>query len=82
MEKLNGVFIGYKKVQKKDKSKMCNIISFLFLSEDELNQRVTYFVKDVFTDDKIYDNFINEHNVLDFVEVSREIVNDKVRYYI
>lgn len=82
MEELDGLFIGFKRFQSKDKTKMYNVISLLFLTEDELYQRVTYFVKDVFVDDVPYEKFIKDNKILDFVKVKREIVGDNVRYYI
>lgn len=81
MQELEGLFIGYKTVTSK-KGKLCFIISLLFVSLDELNNRATYFTKDVFVDEQSYNAFLNEHQLLTSVDVKREIVGDTVRYYI
>lgn len=81
MEELKGIFIGFKSFKSKA-GKQCYVISLVFIDFDEMNQRATYFVKDVFTDEKVYNNFVNEHQLLDTVDVKREIVGDVVRYYI
>lgn len=81
MEELTGVFIGYKQFVSKS-GKQCYVISLVFINVDEVNQKATYFVKDIFTSEKEYNNFVNSHQLLGYVDVKREIVGDSVRYYI
>ncbi len=81
MQELNGVFVGYKSFSSKS-GKQCNVISLIFIELDEINKRALYFVKDVFVDDKTYNNFVAEHELLSTILVRREIVGDNVRYYI
>lgn len=81
MQNLIGVFIGYKAIKSKA-GKDLKIISLLFIETDEVNERVTYFVKDVFVNEEDYYDFIKNHSILESVEVQREIVGDTVRYYI
>lgn len=81
MEKINGNLIGFKTIKSK-KGNTCYIISILFLTVYEGSQRVDYFVKDIFVGENTYYDFIENHSVLDVIELEREVVNDKVRYYI
>ena len=81
MEELNGVFVGYKSFQSKN-GKQCNVISLVFIELDEVNRRATYFTKDIFTGEKEYNNFVNEHELLSTISVRRSFVGDSVRYYI
>ncbi len=81
MEELKGIFVGFKSFQAKS-GKQCNVVSLIFIEVDELNNRATYFVKDIFVDEKDYNVFVGSHRILDTVDVKREIVGDIVRYYI
>ena len=82
MEELQGFFVGYKTFTSQKNNKKYNVISLIFVDLDEANQRATYFVKDIFTDEKTYNNFVTENELLSLISVKREIVGDNVRYYI
>lgn len=82
MEELTGIFVGFKAFQSSKNNKMYYVVSLLFISVDEINQHATYFVKDIFVNEKTYFEFINSHAILGEVDVKREIVGDSVRYYI
>lgn len=82
MEDLKGIFIGYKNFVSKKSNKPCYIISMLFITLEEDDSRADYLVKDIFVNEKDYNNFVNEHQILASVDVKREIVRDEVRYYI
>ncbi len=79
MDELKGYFVGYKAFKSK-KDKQCYVISLLFMTSEE--NKVTYFVKDIFTDEKHYNEFLNNYEILNLVVVKREVVGDTVRYYI
>ena len=81
MEDLKGIFIGYKSFQAKS-GKQCNVISLVFINLDEMNNRAMYFVKDIFCEEEAYNDFVESHQLLDTIDVKREIVGDTVRYYI
>lgn len=81
MEELKGFFVGYRSFKSKS-GKVCYIVSLLFISLDEVNSRADYFVKDIFTTEGTYNQFVDEHQLLQSVDVKREIVGDTVRYYI
>lgn len=82
MEKLSGVFIGYKDFVSPKNGKHLFIISFVFIVPDNENKKADYFVKDLFLSEKEYNGFLSKYALLSPVDVSREIVGDKVRYYI
>lgn len=82
MEELKGIFVGYKQFTSQKNNKKYNVISLLFIDVDEVNQRADYFVKDIFTDEKTYNNFVSTNTILSAISVRREIVGDNVRYYI
>lgn len=82
MEELNGIFVGYKQFTSSKNNNKYYVISLLFIGVDELNQRATYFVKDIFTDKQTYEDFVSSNTILSTIGVRREIVGDSVRYYI
>ncbi len=82
MEKLSGVFIGYKEFVSQKNGKHYFVISFVFIVPDDINKKATYFVKDLFVSEKEYNEFLQTYSLLSPVDVSREIVGDNVRYYI
>lgn len=79
MEELKGYFVGYKSFKSKA-GKQCFVISILFMTSGD--NKVTYFVKDIFTDEKKYDQFLEDYEILNLVVVNRQVVDDTVRYYI
>ena len=82
MEELKGVFIGYKTFVSQKNNRNYFVISLLFMTFDEEHQRVDYFIKDIFTSEETYYDFVKNHSLLQHVDVKREIVGDNVRYYI
>lgn len=82
MDKLCGVFVGYKSFNSSKTGKNYNVLSLLFLASNEDNTRVDYFVKDIFVNSAVYADFIKNNSLLSSVDVKREIVGDSVRYYI
>lgn len=73
MEEVKGLFIGYKTFVAKS-GKKCYVLSYLFISLDEVNNRATYFVKDVFSSEDTYNKFIASYELLSEVTLKREIL--------
>lgn len=82
MENVSAVFIGFKTFLSPKSNKVLSILSFVIITPDEVNQKVDYFVKDVFVSEKEYQAFIDNHGILEAVDLKREIVGDQVRYYV
>lgn len=82
MEELNGYFVGFKTFVSQKNGKRYNVLSVLYITEDVANQRATYFVKDIFVDDKVYNQIVENFGLMTEIATKREIVGDTVRYYI
>lgn len=80
MQELKGYFIGYKTFKSRKDNKDYYVLSILLLTDDNEHNRVTYFVKDIFVDDKKYYNFVDNASIFDAVTVTCEVSGDKVYY--
>lgn len=82
MDTVQGLFCGHKAFVSKKSNKRVFILSFLTLTQDEMNDRTDYYVADVFVSEEKYAKFLEEHKLLADVPLERDIVGDKIRYYI
>lgn len=80
MEEVNGIFCGFKRFLSKKNDKEYFVLSFLFIDEDQLNQKATYFVQDIFVTEKEYNQFISSFELVGEVILKRQIVGNKVVY--
>lgn len=80
MEKQELLFIGFKSFKSKNE-KQCCILSFL---TKPINSKMGCYCKpvDIFVTQQEYDSFLHENDIMSWVEVSFEIVGDKVRFKI
>lgn len=81
MEKLDGIFIGFKSFQSK-KGTACFVLSFLFIDFDDEKNQATYFVKDLFVSQEKYSDVISESQLLSTVPLKREVFGDTVKFSI
>lgn len=80
MEKQELLFIGFRSFESKA-GKKCFLLSFI---THPINYQGGCFCKpvDIFVTQQEYDSFLNENDVMCWVNLSYEIVGDKVRFKI